>query len=43
MQHVVEDSWRVHGFRQLHKIVFGTCKYALEPDLGYLMITAANR
>ena len=42
-QHVVEDSWRVQGFRQLHKIVFGACKHALEVDLGYLMITAANR
>ncbi len=43
IQHVVEDSWRVAGFRQLHKIVFGSCKHALEVDLGYLMITAANR
>ena len=40
---MVEDSWRVQGFRQLHKIVFGACKHALEVDLGYLMITAANR
>ncbi|XP_078810035.1 F-box only protein 38 isoform X2 [Oryzias latipes] len=42
IQHVVEDSWR-SGFRNLHTIVFGACKNALEVDLGYLIITAARR
>lgn len=31
------------GFRNLHTIVFGACKNALEVDLGYLIITAARR
>ncbi|XP_020503432.1 F-box only protein 38 [Labrus bergylta] len=43
IQHVVEDSWRSGGFRNLHTIVFGACKNALEVDLGYLIITAARR
>ncbi|XP_026103904.1 F-box only protein 38-like [Carassius auratus] len=43
VQHVVEDSWRSGGFRNLHTIVFGACKNALEVDLGYLIITAARR
>ncbi|KAF6737378.1 F-box only protein 38 [Oryzias melastigma] len=43
IQHVVEDSWRSAGFRNLHTIVFGACKNALEVDLGYLIITAARR
>uniref|UniRef100_A0A8C5GZE1 F-box domain-containing protein n=1 Tax=Gouania willdenowi TaxID=441366 RepID=A0A8C5GZE1_GOUWI len=43
IQHVVEDSWRSGGFRNLHTIVFGACKFALEVDLGYLIITAARR
>ncbi|XP_054647675.1 F-box only protein 38 isoform X2 [Dunckerocampus dactyliophorus] len=43
IQHVVEDSWRSGGFRNLHTIVFGACKNALEVDLGYLVITAARR
>ncbi|XP_055368427.1 F-box only protein 38 isoform X2 [Betta splendens] len=43
IQHVVEDSWRSGGFRNLHTIVFGACKNALEVDLGYLAITAARR
>lgn len=43
IQHVVEDSWRTGGFRNLHTIVFGACKNALEVDLGYLIITAARR
>ncbi|TRY60147.1 hypothetical protein DNTS_006453 [Danionella cerebrum] len=43
IQHVVEDSWRSVGFRNLHTIVFGACKNALEVDLGYLIITAARR
>lgn len=30
------------GFRNLHTIVFGACKNALEVDLGYLIITAAH-
>ncbi|XP_026991252.1 F-box only protein 38 isoform X3 [Tachysurus fulvidraco] len=42
IQHVVEDSWRSGGFRNLHTIVFGACKNALEVDLGYLIITAAH-
>ncbi|KAI3352180.1 hypothetical protein L3Q82_020993 [Scortum barcoo] len=42
IQHVVEDSWRSGGFRNLHTIVFGACKNALEVDLGYLIITAAR-
>ncbi|XP_026773524.2 F-box only protein 38 isoform X1 [Pangasianodon hypophthalmus] len=42
MQHVVEDSWRSGGFRNLRTIVFGACKNALEVDLGYLIITAAH-
>lgn len=33
----------VGGFRNLHTIVFGACKNALEVDLGYLIITAARR
>ncbi|XP_035769213.1 F-box only protein 38 [Neolamprologus brichardi] len=43
IQHVVEDSWRSGGFRNLHTIAFGACKNALEVDLGYLIITAARR
>uniref|UniRef100_A0A674PBT4 F-box protein 38 n=1 Tax=Takifugu rubripes TaxID=31033 RepID=A0A674PBT4_TAKRU len=43
IQHVVEDSWRSGGFRNLQTIVFGACKNALEVDLGYLIITAARR
>ncbi|XP_029368348.1 F-box only protein 38 isoform X2 [Echeneis naucrates] len=43
IQHVVEDSWRSGGFRNLHTVVFGACKNALEVDLGYLIITAARR
>ncbi|KAM8848717.1 F-box only protein 38 isoform 1-T2 [Synchiropus picturatus] len=43
IQHVVEDSWRSGGFRNLHTIAFGACKNALEVDLGYLVITAARR
>ncbi|XP_056140000.1 F-box only protein 38 [Lampris incognitus] len=43
IQHIVEDSWRSGGFRNLHTIVFGACKNALEVDLGYLIITAARR
>lgn len=43
IQHVVEDSWRSGGFRNLHTIVLGACKNALEVDLGYLIITAAHR
>ncbi|XP_069754855.1 F-box only protein 38 isoform X2 [Narcine bancroftii] len=43
IQHVVEDSSRSGGFRNLHTIVFGACKNALEVDLGYLIITAARR
>ncbi|XP_004696768.1 F-box only protein 38 isoform X3 [Echinops telfairi] len=43
VQHVVEDSWRSGGFRNLHTIVLGACKNALEVDLGYLIITAARR
>ncbi|XP_044884059.1 F-box only protein 38 isoform X4 [Mauremys mutica] len=43
IQHVVEDSWRSGGFRNLHTIVLGACKNALEVDLGYLIITAARR
>ncbi|XP_043925305.1 F-box only protein 38 [Protopterus annectens] len=43
IQHVVEDSWRSGGFRNLHTIMFGACKNALEVDLGYLIITAARR
>ncbi|XP_056626023.1 F-box only protein 38 [Triplophysa dalaica] len=43
IQHVVEDSWRSGGFRNLHTIVFGACKNSLEVDLGYLIITAARR
>ncbi|XP_026136702.1 F-box only protein 38-like isoform X2 [Carassius auratus] len=43
IQHVVEDSWRSGGFRNLHTIVFGACKNALEVDMGYLIITAARR
>ncbi|KAL0973981.1 hypothetical protein UPYG_G00213850 [Umbra pygmaea] len=43
IQHVVEDSWRSGGFRNLHTIGFGACKNALEVDLGYLIITAARR
>ncbi|XP_059371817.1 F-box only protein 38-like [Carassius carassius] len=43
VQHVVEDSWRSGGFRNLHTIVFGACKNALEVDMGYLIITAARR
>jgi len=31
------------GFRNLHTIVLGACKNALEVDLGYLIITAARR
>ncbi|XP_019643539.1 PREDICTED: F-box only protein 38-like [Branchiostoma belcheri] len=42
IQHVVEDSWRTRGYRNLTKIVFGACKNALEVDLGFLVITAAN-
>ncbi|XP_069543971.1 F-box only protein 38-like, partial [Brachyistius frenatus] len=38
-----EGSWRSGGFRNLHTIVFGACKNALEVDLGYLIITAARR
>lgn len=30
------------GFRNLHTIIFGACKNALEVDLGYLIITAAH-
>ncbi|XP_062909547.1 F-box only protein 38 isoform X2 [Mobula hypostoma] len=43
IQHVVEDSSRSGGFRNLHTVVFGACKNALEVDLGYLIITAARR
>ncbi|XP_062856607.1 F-box only protein 38 isoform X2 [Trichomycterus rosablanca] len=43
IQHVVEDSWRSGGFRNLHTVIFGACKNALEVDLGYLIITAACR
>ncbi|XP_047210581.1 F-box only protein 38 isoform X2 [Girardinichthys multiradiatus] len=43
IQHVVEDSWRSGGFRNLHTLVFGACKNALEVDLGYIIITAARR
>ncbi|KAG9490648.1 hypothetical protein GDO78_006130 [Eleutherodactylus coqui] len=43
IQHVVEDSWRSGGFRNVHTIVLGACKNALEVDLGYLIITAARR
>lgn len=43
IQHVVEDSWRSGGFRNLHTVVVGACKNALEVDLGYLIITAARR
>ncbi|KAK6166773.1 hypothetical protein SNE40_023395 [Patella caerulea] len=43
LQHVVEDSWKSQGFRMLTTIIFGGCKNALELDLGYLLITAANR
>ncbi|GCB65376.1 hypothetical protein scyTo_0000416 [Scyliorhinus torazame] len=43
IQHVVEDSSRSGGFRNLQTIVFGACKNALEVDLGYLIITAARR
>ncbi|XP_066294086.1 F-box only protein 38-like [Branchiostoma lanceolatum] len=42
IQHVVEDSWRTRGYRNLTKIAFGACKNALEVDLGFLVITAAN-
>ena len=42
-QHVVEDSWRMSGFRHLQKIQFGACKHALETDLGYLAITCSTR
>ena len=43
MQHVVEDSWKMNGFRQLQKIQLGACKHALEVDLGYLIVTCSQR
>lgn len=36
-------SFSLGGFRNLHTIVLGACKNALEVDLGYLIITAARR
>ncbi|XP_023930540.1 F-box only protein 38-like [Lingula anatina] len=42
IQHVVEDSWRSYGFSNLKKIAFGTCKHALEGDLGHLVITCSE-
>ncbi|KAJ7316289.1 hypothetical protein JRQ81_002451 [Phrynocephalus forsythii] len=36
-------SFFLGGFRNLHTIVLGACKNALEVDLGYLIITAARR
>ncbi|XP_029634616.1 F-box only protein 38 [Octopus sinensis] len=39
IQHIVDDSWRVQGFRNLQAITFGACKHALEVDLGFLIIT----
>lgn len=41
--HIGLSTSLVGGFRNLHTIVFGACKNALEVDLGYLIITAARR
>ena len=43
IQHIVDDSWRVQGFRNLQAITFGACKHALEVDLGFLIITCATK
>uniref|UniRef100_A0A8C6VHV3 F-box protein 38 n=1 Tax=Naja naja TaxID=35670 RepID=A0A8C6VHV3_NAJNA len=43
-KNVCKISLYLHGgFRNLHTIVLGACKNALEVDLGYLIITAARR
>ncbi|OWF49713.1 uncharacterized protein LOC110451330 [Mizuhopecten yessoensis] len=41
LQHVVEDSWRIGGFKKINHLKFGACKFILEMDIGYLVITAA--
>ncbi|XP_060065718.1 uncharacterized protein LOC132546039 [Ylistrum balloti] len=41
IQHVVEDSWRIEGFKKINHLKFGACKFILEMDVGYLVITAA--
>ncbi|XP_064649464.1 F-box only protein 38-like [Lineus longissimus] len=41
-QHVVEDTWRLGGFRQLKKILISACKHATEIDMGHLLLTAAE-
>ncbi|GAB1597530.1 F-box only protein 38-like [Argonauta hians] len=43
IQHIVDDSWRVQGFRNLQAITFGACKHAMEVDLGFLIITCEAR
>lgn len=43
LQHVVEDSWRIQGFKKIHHLKFGACKFTLEMDIGYLVITAAPK
>ncbi|XP_069121250.1 uro-adherence factor A-like [Argopecten irradians] len=41
IQHVVEDSWRIEGFKKINHLKFGACKFILEMDVGYMVITAA--
>ncbi|XP_061189220.1 F-box only protein 38-like [Saccostrea echinata] len=43
IHHVVQDSWQMNAFRQLRCIRFGACRHALEMDLGFLIITAAQK
>ncbi|ESO83751.1 hypothetical protein LOTGIDRAFT_196970 [Lottia gigantea] len=43
IHHIVEDSWRANGFRQLTNVLFSSCRNALEMDLGFLLITAADK
>lgn len=43
IHHVVQDGWQMNAFRQLRCIRFGGCRHALEMDLGFLIITAAQK
>ncbi|KAK3087955.1 hypothetical protein FSP39_012784 [Pinctada imbricata] len=43
IHHIVQDGWAMGAFRSLRCVRFGTCKHALETDLGCLAITASDR
>ena len=40
IRHVIEELWETGSFHLLTKVMIGSCKYATEVDMGYLILAS---